>query len=123
MLDQCQVRKVLEQTSDDNWDEATGTYTPIADEVLYEGPCTFGQGNVENLEAEGGGSARESEYWFSVPLSSEFVVEPELLITLTAIHPEGRQDWVGQTFSVEDEVMGTFSTSRRLRVTRRQAVR
>lgn len=119
LVDQCEVTFDPEGTSDDTWDEETGTYTPPADDVqpLYTGDFAFSAVNVTFQSEYGGNLEQQTAYQLSFPVSApEF--QPETVVTVTAVHTGGDASAVGEVFRIEEELKATYTVTRRYRATR-----
>jgi uncharacterized protein DUF6093 len=117
MNDTCLISSDPELTSDDTWDEETGTYTPPDPDrvTIYEGQCTVYPMSANTRDEEQGGEQMSAtRYWLGIPMSAEVTVKPEYLVVITAVDPrQGDPELVDQMFIVEDQEFNTMAATRR----------
>lgn len=101
------------------FDPSSGTYTDPASTTIYSGKCEVQVSDGLNArETEAGGTELTvSRVTVKVPVSATGVRVGDV-VTITAVHPDGDADLVGQEFSVKGPHGKTFATARRLQVER-----
>lgn len=120
MNDACLITRDPEGTSDDNWDEETGTYTPPENDrdEIYDGRCTvYPFSGVVQEEDQGGQQMAVSNYWLGIPMGAEVEVHPDDLVEITAVDPEqGDPILLDKVFVIESQEFLTMASSRRFRM-------
>lgn len=117
MLDSC-VISTEGQASPDLWDDETGTYEDGSpDLALYRGPCAVTSQRV--TEANEGGPVSSIVYSAVVPLSAPEIPVGAILTVTKSRDPQ----LTGDVFRVDEQVVGTYATQRRLRISRTEAIR
>lgn len=118
MNDACKITRDPELTSDDNWDEDTGQYTPPANDrnTIYEGPCTVYPRTSGNTDEESGGEELSATmYWIGIPMSAEVQTKKEDLVEITGVDPEqGDPELLDEIFVVEGQEYNTMASTRRI---------
>lgn len=111
MLDHCTITRGGGTTFDDD----TGTYTPDAGTVLYDGVCKLQTREVQALRVNIAGAEGTVVDWtVHVPIAGTEDVRPGDTVTLTSGTFDGALRT--RTFTVDGPHMGTAKTARRLPV-------
>lgn len=113
MQDACLIERDPQRHADDTWDDATGTYTQPAGDMatVYSGVCYFWSESGPSDREEGDAEIKVSANMCSIPRGSP-AVRPGDRITCTASQEDPQLP--GQEFRVNDFIVGTFETSRRI---------
>lgn len=125
MRDECLITRDPELTTDDEWDEDTGSYAPPDGDhdEIYAGPASFYPFSAITQDGERGGEdIAETRYWVAIPVESNVICQPEDQITCTAVDEEdGDPTLVDQVFVVDSQEFVTLASSRRFRCRRLEA--
>lgn len=114
MVDTCRITR--DGQGEPTWDPETGTYTPPARTVVYEGRCRVRAtdstviGDVEAGEQQLGVVRRSVR--LPVVLATEAIRRDDLVEILTSVNP----GLVGQTFNVQAPFDDSLGTARRVPV-------
>lgn len=113
MADQCQIRRVVSETTDPASGVITPTYTTI-----YAGPCRLQHGEAQAREQTNVGQ----QYLLMLVLELQLPmsvtglqVDDQVTVTASALDA----DLVGRVFAIRDLFHKTHATSRRLRIQER----
>ena len=111
MVDTIRVTTSGEPTEDD-WDEASGTYLPVAPVVAYEGKARIRNGNPAPQDADSGETVWAKDLAvISVPVSVDSI-DDGMAVEVVAIG-DGSSSKVGRRYTVQAPHEQTHSTARR----------